>query len=391
MLPTTQGGATARTASHLALLTTLMYLATGCRTATPSLPATHQYVHLEALLPLHPAWAQVRALDIAQGHLHAAQAQASTLQYPLTPLPEVFTPPVTVPPSLAAERDKRVQEDALHFVQQTEQALIAKNNDIMQRFERNERRQNAAQYARAFADRELKLNAANEQEANQLTERVNTLGFRQVALRTQIEAYTNRLNQDPRNPVVQDAVRQEALVSEQMSALTDQRKAILARNVRALAVEQLAPQKLQWQQESDARLAARKNELADSVRQQVDQARARLKNDIKPIPPLASAPLPPAEPQATPLPLPLAPDAAGSIGHAQAQLSAAMAHEQQAWQLQRDALLAAIRADTMQAVTQIARKQGWNLVPVGHGGQDVTPQAAGALRAQWQQNGNALR
>lgn len=385
MLPERRGGAVTWNASLLALLATMSCVLPGCRNAAP-LQAPRQYVRLESLLPLHPAWPQVQALDAAQARFPAAQAQASTLKYPLNPLPAVFTPPVTIPPSLAGERDKRVQEDALHYVQQTEQALSAKNIDIVKRLERHELRQTEALYSHALADRELQLSAANEAEANQLESRINTLGFRQVALRTQIDAYTNRLNQDARNPIVQDAVRQEALVSEQMNALEDQRKAALARDVRALAVQQLAAQRRQWQAESAARLQARKTELADSVRQQVEQARARLKNEIKPIPPLESALLPPAEPQATPLPLPLAPDAAGAIGHAQAALGAAMGQERQAWQAQKDALIAAIRADTSQAVAQIARKEGWHLVPAGHKGQDVTAQAAGVLRAQWRQN-----
>ena len=372
-------------ASLLALLAILSGVLPGCRDSTPA-SSTRQYVRLEALLPLHPAWPQLQALDAAQARFPAAQVQAAALKYPLIPLPEVFTPPVAVPPSLAAERDKRVQEDALHFVQQTEQALTAKNIDIMKRFERHEQRQAEALYSRALADRELKLSTANEQEAAQLEGRINTLGFRQVALRTQIEAYTSRLNQDPRNPVVMDAVRQEALVSEQMNALEDQRKAVLVRDVQAEAVKQLAAQKIQWQEESAAHLLARKAELADSVRQQVEQARARLKNDIKPISPVAGNPLPPVEPQATPLPLPLAPDAPGAIGHAQAQLNAAMQQEIQAWQAQRQALVAAIRADTVQAVAQIARKRGWNLVPAGRTGQDVTAQAAAALRTQWRQD-----
>jgi hypothetical protein len=386
MLPEKRGGAVTRNASLLALLAMTTVFLPGCRNVTPPVLNTRPYVRVEALLPLHPAWAQVQALDAAQARFPAAQAQAATLKYPLIPLPEVFTPPVTIPPSLAGERDKRVQEDALHFVQQTEQALIAKNIDIMTRFERHEQRQTDALYSRELADQELKLSAANEQEAAQLESRINNLGFRQVALRTQIEAYTSRLNQDPRNPVVQDVVRQEALVSEQMNALEDRRKALLARDVKALAAQQLVGRQRQLQEESATRLAARKAELADSVRQQVEQARARLNNDIKPIPALASTPMPPVEPQATPLPLPLAPDAPGAIGHAQAQLSAAMRQETQAQQVQRQALVAAIRADTVQAVAQIARKEGWNLVPPGRSGQDVTALAAGALRNQWRQN-----
>ena len=391
MLPAKQGGAPTRRALLLALLITIVWMPLGCRRETPSLPATHQYVRMEALLPLHPAWAQVEALDASQRIFPAAKAQASTLKYPQNPLPEVFTPPVTVPPSLATERERRVQEDALHFVQQTEQSLTSKNIDIMRRFERIEKRQTEARYSKALADRELQLTAMNAQEADRLQARIDTLGFRQVALRTQIEAYTNRLNQDPRNPVVQDAVRQEALVSEQMNALADQRKAVLKRDVRALAVQQLSAQRKQWQDESAARLQAHKMELADSVRQQVEQARARLKNDVKPIPPLASAPLPPAEPQATPLPLPLAPDAADAIRKAQSQVDAAIGQEQQALQAQRDALLTAIRADTTQAVAQIARKEGWNMVAAGRSGNDVTAQAAGALRNQWRQNAASAR
>lgn len=287
---------------------------------------------------------------------------------------------------MAGERDRRVQEDALHYVQQTEQALTAKNIDVVKRLERREQRQTDALYSRALADRESQLSAANEQEASQLEGRLNTLGFRQVALRSQIEAYTTQLGQDPRNAIVQDAVRQEALVTAQMSALEERSRAALARDVQALAVEQLAAQRLQWQEESAARLQKSKAELADSVRQQVEQARARLKNDVKPIPPLASAPLPPSDPQATPLPLPIAPDAPGAIGHAQAQLSAAMAQERQAWQAQKEALIAAIRADTAQALSQIARREGWHLIPGGRVGRDMTAQAAGAVRAQWRQN-----
>ena len=386
MLPEKRGGAVTRNVSLLALLAMMTGFLPGCRTATPAILNTRPYVRVEALLPLHPAWAQVQALDAAQARFPAARTQADTLRYPLLSLPEIFTPPVTVPPSLASERDRRVQEDALHFVQQTEQALTAKNIDIMTRFERQELRQIDASYSRALAARELELSAANEQEAAQLKGRINSLGFRQVALRTQIDAYANRLNQDPRNPVVQDVVRQEALVSEQMNALEDQRKAVVARDVKALAAQQMVGRQRQLQEESAARLAARKAELAESVRRQVEQARARLNNDIKPIPALAGTPMPPVEPQATPLPLPLAPDAPGAIGHAQAQLSAAMRQENQAWQAQRQALLTAIRADTVQAVAQIARKEGWNLVPPGRSGRDVTALAAGALRTQWRQN-----
>jgi hypothetical protein len=392
MLPIKRrGGAVARQASLLALLAIPAGFTTGCRKATPSLPVVRQYVRLEALLPLHPAWPQVQALDAAQARFRAAQVQASTLRYPQVPLPPVFDPPITIPPSLAGERDRRMQEDALHYVQQTEEALTATNQDLMKRFERREQRQTAALYSRALAERELKISAADEQEAAQLEARGSTLGFRQVALRTQIEAYTNRLNQDVRNPVVQDAVRQEALVSEQMNALADQRKAVLARDVRALAVQQLAPQNRQWQEESAARLQARKAELADSMRAQVEQARARLQNAIKPIPPLAATLPPASEARATPLPLPLAPDAGAAIGRAQSQLGGAMLQEQQAWQAQKTALLTSIRADTGQAVAQIARREGWNLVPPGRGAQDVTTQAAGAVRTQWRQNAVAGR
>ena len=391
MLPTKWGETAARSVTLFALLAALSCFAVGCKNAAPTLVSTRGYVRLEALLPLHPAWAQVQALDAAQARFPAAQVQASALKYPLTPLPVVFTPPVTVPPSLAAERDRRVQEDSLHYVQQTEQALTAKNIDIMKRFEQQEQRQTEGIYSRALAERELKLSVANEQEAKALAARIDTLGFRLVTLRIQVDAYTSRLNQDPRNPVVQDAVRQEALVSEQMNALEEERKTVADRKVRPVAEQQLAAQRRQWQEESAVRLKSRKMELADSVLQQVEQARTRLKNAIKPMPSLANILPPTVNPQATPLPLPVAPDAPVAIGHAQAQLSAAMVQEQRAWQAQRQALLTAIRADTAQAVAQIARKEGWDLLPAGSAGKDLTTQAAGIVRAQWRQRAVSLR
>ncbi len=385
MLPKTRGGAVARQASLLALLIIGILPETGCRKPQTPVIASRRFVRLEALLPLHPAWTQVQALDAAQARLAAAQKQASGLKYPLTPLPEVFIPPITVPPSLAQERDKRVQEDARHYVEQTEQALQGKNADIVRQFERDEQRQQEARYTRALADRELELSGINEREAAGLEKQINALGFRQVALRSQIDAYTNRLNQDTRNPVVQDVVRQEALISEKMNALANQRTIVLARKEHAQAIKDLIPQKQIWLAESGARLQARKTELAKSVQQQVEQARARLGQDIKPIPPLAST-LPPSNPQATPLPLPLAPDAPRTIGQAQGQMTAAMMQERGVWQTQRDALLAAIRADTAQAAVQISRKQGWALVPAEQSKTDATEQVASALRAQWRQN-----
>ncbi len=386
MLPKKKGGAAGRRAPLLALLIVCSALASGCR--KPQLPvvASRRYVRIEALLALHPAWPQVQALDAAQARFGSAQNQISGLKYPLVPLPIVFTPPITVPPSLAQERDKRVREDARHYVEQTEQALQAKNIDIVRQLERDEQRQVEARYIRALADREAELSRIDESDAAKLNGQLNALGFRQAALNSQIDAYTTRLSQDAHNSIVQDAVRQEALVSERINALKDQLKTVMARNDHKQALDDLAARQQQWQTESAARLQTRKAELAESVNRQVEQARARLSQDVKPIPSLVGTELPASDPHATPLPLPLAPDASRLIGQARTQAGAALLQEQASWQTQRAALIAAIRADTVQAVGQISRKQGWLLVPAGQSRTDGTELVAGALRDEWRQN-----
>src|SRR5690242_14913393 len=119
--PGNQGGATARAALLLALFGMGLAVGAGCRRETP--PAALRSVRLEALLPQHPAWAQVKSLERTIAQFASAPAQAAGLQYATSPLPPPFTPPVALPANLGAERDRRIQEDARRYIRQLEDSL----------------------------------------------------------------------------------------------------------------------------------------------------------------------------------------------------------------------------------------------------------------------------
>ena len=116
------------------------------------------------------------------------------------------------------------------------------------------------------------------------------------------------------------------------------------------------------------------------------QEQGKLTYEPEPLPSIDTTPLPPADSRETPLNLPPGFQAPAAMQSADVLVKQAAARQQSVWQAQRERLLAAIRADTQQAIAQIARQRGWKLVPAGTPrAQDETDTVRPLLRAQWQQ------
>ena len=127
----------------------------------------------------------------------------------------------------------------------------------------------------------------------------------------------------------------------------------------------------------------RSAELAAELQDQLDNRSRQLDNAGRSITTFGANLPATLKPAAVPVPPP--PDLRAAQQTAQAQITAALARQKTAGSRQREQILALIRADTEQALQQIAARENWKLVPAGTpGATDATNDAAKALREQWQ-------
>ena len=123
-------------------------------------------------------------------------------------------------------------------------------------------------------------------------------------------------------------------------------------------------------------------ELAAELQDQLDNRSRQLENAGRSITTFGANL--PATPKPAAVPVPPPPDLQAAQQTAQAQITTALAQQKTAGGRQREQILAVIRADTEQAVQQIAARENWKLVPPGTpGATDATSDAAKSLREQW--------
>lgn len=376
MLGNVRGGAEVRAAPLLALLTIAgLGLLPGCR--KPALPLARRFVRIDALLPLHPAWAQVVSLQRAEAAFAAAPREAATLQWAGSTMPQPFTPPVIVPQSLARERQNRIAEETSAYLSQVADFVRRRNQARIEREERAGRKQVDAQIAQEAATREEALRAANQIHARDLSRQLRALGFRDAALRSQIRVFTDQ--------PLRDATLQHQTVRAQMDALTLQRDALLAYDPTEQVANEMEPKRQQLYADLHARLQKQLAALNQAGEDRLARARARLEKDMAPV---SAASAPPAALKTPLRPLTLAslPETSSALHGAKMQVNAALARRLADWEAQRQRLIAVIRTDTAKAVEQVARRRHWALAPEGTpGATDATGEAAKALRIQWQQ------
>ena len=371
------GGEWARGALRLAFVFIAWILAAGCRQAPTLLSARH-YVRLSALLPLHPNWAQIVSLQRKEAAFATASAQAARLQWAASPLPGPFSPPKTLPLNLIRERQARLREDTDHYIAQLGTYLHDRNAAQITREERAGQKQVEAQITQEAAAREEQLRAGNAIKAAVIARRIGRLGFRDVALRAQMRVLTDR-------PLV-DARLQERQVHTEIDSLTAQREALLTADVSAQVAREIQPRREQLLTDLRARMQKQLDALNTSMTQRMQRVKARLEALAGSVP--AESGIAPPTGKAPPAPLTVStwPQTVRAVRTAQAQVGAALTQRRADWQTQRARLMAVITKDTQEAVMQIARRQGWTLVPQGSlRATDATDAVAQALRTQWQQ------
>lgn len=369
-------GEVARGARRLALVSLwgVMSLFVGCRPA-PLLLTPKRYVRMESLLPLHPAWAQVLSLDRIARQMRVAAPPAFSFT-PLPPAPQAFAPPPAEPPGLAAQRQERIRADALRYERQLEQALTDSDRLLFNRQERTERKRVQQQMAQERAKRLDVLQTEALHQTRDISRQITRLQFRIVALKSQLNVYTDQ--------PLQDAQIQYRQALAQVAALRQKLRDVLA-DVEPEVERQLRALQPQLEAASQQRLQQFQEQQAADRAQKIARERQNLESAVTPLPATLTAPLPlPSDARETPLALPTSADAARSLQRGAVQVQGAVARQAAQWERERHLLLDTIRNDTEQALKQIARKQGWQLVaPQTVGATDATAAVIPALTAQW--------
>ena len=347
----------------------LVGLGAGCRRPA-ILPAAPRVVRIESLLPLHPAWAQTQALNrIAAGLAPANPALAANV----APLPPPFPFMQTTPQNLANERKKRIRDDADQYLTQLAAFLIADNAQRLARETRARQRQADAQYRRELETKVTELTAAAAKKRADLNRQINRLGYTAVAYESQGRIFIGQSQRDAKDNLKR--------VNQQIDELTAQRDAIPA-DFRSAAVAQLQARRAALNRGVRDFETARATELAAELQDQLASRGQQLDNASSAITTFGETL--PATPKPAAIPVPPPPDFRAVNQAAQAQITAALARQKSATDAQRERLTAVIRADTEQAVAQIAARENWKLVPAGTlGARDATDDAAKALREQW--------
>ncbi len=372
-----QGEVGARTASCLALLALLA--CSGCgRTAVPLIGSRTVRVKIASLLPLHPAWQQVATLDQTIAQFTSSGAVAGPLVWAATALPTPLHVPEAVPAGLAKDRDLRVKEDARKYVAQVTQSVHNRAAQHFLRVERAERKRYNGEVTAETARREAALRSENTRAARFFNLGIRNLGFRDVALQSQIHVYTGIS--------LQDAVTQRAKLQGDISALVQKRDALLNADVHAIVESQMAPFRAGMAARMEQVLKQDRDKVNARVAERITSESQRVNVMTDPIPPLGSGTLPPENKATTPLVLS---DTGAVGGQGQGQFRVALVSQRASWQSQRDRLIRMIQADTVKSVTAFLRKRGWRLAKEQDSrAADVTGEVANAIRSEWRSGGS---
>jgi hypothetical protein len=344
----------------------------------PLLAAPHRYVRLDALLPLHPSWAQIRSLDREIARLKTAPAQSGEFHYQPHPGMPVIVPRAVTPANMAAQRAAQVDRDATRYVESLRKSLDEANQATMSLARRREQRRVEAAVAARLAEAGKNLRNENEVRSFAILQRLRDLTFKDIVVRSRIQDLAQAHSRDTR--LLRDAQSEHAGNLAEMERLRTENRDLLAQDVSRITARLRDKFYAEEEAQAKERLAKREEELGMEKLDKLTAAMRQQRNTAIPAP--VAPELPAVDPHATPLPLPIEP--ATTLVTSRSHVQSALNVQAAVWQIQRTSLVDEIRADTRKAVQQVALRRGWKLVEgPAPGAVDGTDEAADDLRQQW--------
>lgn len=385
MLLSVQGEGTAHKALLLALLILLITsggLIQGCKQPVLG-SAAHQSVRVETLLSLHPAWAQVVTLDRTINQFAHRIPVQEVIASPLPPMPPNLSAPPPLPPTIVQDRQQRTRDYETQYLQQLAETLRLQDEIYLTRLARRLEKEAESQYQKDLAERTAAIRAGRLREAKDLDRQITILQFKDVAFQSQLRAYSS--NEQAYSDADLQHKRIEVLIKE-LSTKAD--ILVSAAIISDLAKTALATRRQELQLQAEKQVEQERQDLAAKRAEHIKQEQGKLTSDPDLIPSIETTPMPQAEEKETPLAPLSSALSEGGMREAENVVKSALTEQQKSWQAQRERLIATIRADTQQAINQIAQERKWLLVPPGtpHS-QDVTDIVKPLLQTQWKQAG----
>jgi len=334
-------------------------------------------VRLEALLPLHPAWEDVRQIDALLAHTRRLPSPSAQASLPLdeVALPSPLKTDGSIPMNLAKARAERTVPAALERVERLRTALDVLNSRVVRREQTAGQKVVAADVARQEADLRAGLEAEERRIRAQVPETLRDLQFREIALQSQVDGLPEPHRSEAQRKL--DRVRQEIEAIQAAREAGDE----AARQRVARQVEDYRQERRARETERLDQLRARLNRETDQIvaenQEEARRSLGRLKALAMPSVPRS------ADVRAKRLPSP-AEVAAGVAPTTAERSAAATSDEIAALTSRRQRLLHFITGDVRRRVENLAAQKQWRIAFAPASGlPDMTAQVVAALREEW--------
>jgi hypothetical protein len=333
-------------------------------------------VRVDALLPLHPSWEQIKSLDRELAQMKSAPNQAGEMRFEPHPALPVFVPRTVTPANQAVERAAQIEKDAARYLASLQKSLASANQSIMSIERRREQRRIDAAVAERLADAAKKVRDENEVKLFAIAQRIKALALRDIVVRSRIQDLAQARSTDLKP--LRDSQTEHTAILAELDRLKAENRAILTQDIAAAAARRRDVFLREEQAKSRERLAKRDEELKAEAQDKIAAAMRKQRDTT--IPPATDRNLPAPDPRTAPLPIPVETAYVSSA----APVRSALDRQSAVWQAQRATLIDEIRADTKKAVKQVAARRGWKLEEhPTPGALDGTDEAADELRTQW--------
>ncbi len=380
MIRYSRGGAVARCAHRFASITLSGILAVGC--GKPHLALLNYFVNIQELASLHPSWPQIVSMQ------HSLNSQSEydphTSLFPLPPHSEnaSFTIAPSASQSIVMQRQKPIEDYVMRYLQQSADLIRLRNTKRIAREKLIEARNTLIQMAAARKQLQITLASEHLLKSNQLDRDIARLGYRDIALQSQIRVYSGQS--------LKDALLQRQIVQAQIQSKSEEQSHLLG-DVMPEVEKILEPKKIALEQKSRERIAALQTYLnldAEKIELSASSRNMKAVQDLMPdsesIPLIGSEKSIASIRNAKSLNISLQHLDYSNFESASGRTRAASDREKAAWEIQINRLKKSIEQDVQQCVVQIARKENWKLAAAGSPySSDRTSEVARELRLQW--------
>ncbi len=375
------GGAVTRCVFRLAPILFAGLVISGCGRAVQPVGTTC-YVDMKSLVQLHPSWREVQSIQQQLDGIAAFNPQGNPV--PMTnPAPEKpFSLPPPVSRGVVIQRQKPIEDYVMRYLKQRAEAIRQRNAKRIARQERIEARNRLIQLAAARKKLQDKLTSEHLIKANTLDRELTRLGYRDIALQSQIKAYSGQ--------GLKDALAQRQIIQTKIASKNEERSQLLS-DVLPEVEQQLEPQKIALEQQSRVRINTLKAALdvaADKLEQAAANQNSSAAQDLMPdsesIPAIGSGKTNAPLKQAHPLSVVLANPSPIKFVESANLARNSIAQERACWEARRDSLTAIIQQEVQHQVELIARQNRWKLADKKTlFSSDCTALMAAKLRKAW--------